>query len=484
MFCSQCGAPMGDNDKFCGVCGAPNTEVPHASAGSVPQGQPQPQPFVAPQPAMNVPKGCMAQAFNDMLKVPGALVRVCQIAFLPALICVVSVLVLFIPVIGGIAAAIGFLLAYVASVCGAGFAIEWGRDLSLKDDNGMERPLLRSTSFGLGIFSSVITGVLEFVAIIPVIGVIFSAIESVVIGAVGSYYYSGSSGLEAALFGSMGLLVFAVIVSVVLGIFFKMFGDAAVMHFAVVGRVESAFSLEKVWKSYKANLGKLFCASILPEFLTGIVSHIITWIFTAIFGAIATFGMYSYYYRPTGLEAIIEGGGITLILFLMIIAFVTVFLTVFGKMLKYRAVGYWAARHASEWADEDADDVLTFVLPGEKKPAPAGSIPRPPLVLPLRLPLPRHPRLHLLRHLPLNPYRRPRRRLRNPIGMPLPRRRMSRAIILLPKTIKPNSRSRRTGKLSPWCLFLLRKQENARENDCSKISRKLVNVAQQRRGYC
>lgn len=45
-----------------------------------------------------------------------------------------------------------------------------------------------------------------------------------------------------------------------------MFGDAAVMHFAVAGRVESAFSLEKVWKSYKANLGKLFCASILPEF--------------------------------------------------------------------------------------------------------------------------------------------------------------------------------------------------------------------------
>ena len=391
MFCSQCGAPMGDNDKFCGVCGAPNTEAPHAAAGSAPQGQPQPQPqpqgqpfvqpqpqpFVAPQPVMNVPKGCMAQAFNDMLKVPGALVRVCQIAFLPALICVVSVLVLFIPVIGGIAAAIGFLLAYVASVCGAGFAIEWGRDLSLKDDNGMERPLLRSTSFGLGIFSSVITGVLEFIAVIPVIGVVLSAIESAVIGTVGSYYFYGSRGLEGALVGSMGLLVFAVIVSLVLGILFKMFGDAAVMHFAVAGRVESAFSLEKVWKSYKANLGKLFCASILPEFLTGIVSHIITWIFTAIFSFVAalgisSYGYYGYYSRPSGLEAIITGGGITLILFLMVVAFVTVFLKVFGKMLKYRAVGYWAARHASEWSDEDTDDVLTFVLPGEKKPTPAG----------------------------------------------------------------------------------------------------------------
>lgn len=80
MFCSQCGAPMGDNDKFCGVCGAPNTAAPRAAA-SASQPQFQPQPFVAPQPVMNVPKGCMTQAFNDMIKVPGALVRVCQIAF-------------------------------------------------------------------------------------------------------------------------------------------------------------------------------------------------------------------------------------------------------------------------------------------------------------------------------------------------------------------------------------------------------------------
>lgn len=369
MFCSQCGAPMGDNDKFCGVCGAPNTAAPRAAASAS-------QPQFQPQPVMNVPKGCMAQAFNDMIKVPGALVRVCQIAFLPALICVVSVLVLFIPVTGGIAAAIGFLLAYVASVCGAGFAIEWGRDLSLKDDDGMERPLLRSTSFGLGIFSSVITGVLEFIAAIPVIGGVLSVIESTVIGAVGSYYFYGSSGLESTLIASMGWLVFALFVSFVLGIFFRMFGDAAVMHFAVAGRMESAFSLKKVWKPYKANLGKLFCASILPEVLTGIVSNIIMGVFTVIFGSFAALGLSSYgyygYYSPSGLEAIFRGGGIVLILFLMITAFVSVFFIVFGKMLKYRAVGYWAARHASEWADEDSDDVLTFVLPGEKKPTPVG----------------------------------------------------------------------------------------------------------------
>ena len=329
---------------------------------------------------MNVPKGCTAQAFEDMTKTPGVLQRVCQIAFLPALICVVSVLVLFIPVIGGIAAAIGFLAAYVASVCGSGFGIEWGRDLSLKIDDGMDRPLMRSTSFGLGVFSSVISVVLEVIAAIPVIGVVLSLVESVVIGAAGSYSYYGSYALEAALFGSLGLLVLAMIATAVLGVFFKMFADIAVMHFAVTGRGESAFSLDKVWAAFKNNKTKLFCASWLPEFLTGLVANVVTWILTAVFGAIASVGMYSYYYRPTysyyyrptGIEAIVAGGGITLVLFLVLIAFVTVFLTVFGKMLKYRAVGYWVARYASEWADEDKDDVLTFVLPFEKKPTPTG----------------------------------------------------------------------------------------------------------------
>ena len=66
MFCSQCGAPMGDNDKFCGVCGAPNA----GAAASTPQGQPQ--QFV-PQPPMNASKGCVAQAFEDMTKTPGVL---------------------------------------------------------------------------------------------------------------------------------------------------------------------------------------------------------------------------------------------------------------------------------------------------------------------------------------------------------------------------------------------------------------------------
>lgn len=73
LFAVWC--PMGDNDKFCGACGAPNA----GAAASAPQGQPQ--QFVPQPPVANASKGCVAQAFEDMTKTPGVLQRVCQIAF-------------------------------------------------------------------------------------------------------------------------------------------------------------------------------------------------------------------------------------------------------------------------------------------------------------------------------------------------------------------------------------------------------------------
>ena len=359
MFCSQCGAPMGDNDRFCAQCGAPNAAAMDGASSSVVP--------VSPQRPAPQQKGCLAQAFSDMTKERGVFKRVCQIGFLPALIGIVSVVVLFIPVVGGIAGAIGLLLAYIASVCGSGYGIEWGRDLVRGEKNGMDRPLLRSSSFGLGLFSSVITGVLSLVALIPVIGVVISAFETAVIGAVGSYYYYDEGGLAATLIGSFGLLVLGIIVSAVLSVFFRMFAEIAVMHFAVKGSVEDAFALKGVWKSFKHNKTKLFCAAILPELLVGIAINVIMWVLVSVFGAIAAahyVRMYDYA-APSGFGAIVSVGGLTLVVFLALAVFVGVLGEVFGKMLKYRAVGYWAKRYAPEWTEEDGDGALTLVLPGE-----------------------------------------------------------------------------------------------------------------------
>ncbi len=49
MFCSNCGAPLGDQDKFCKVCGTPVSVQPAAP-------QPAPaQPVAAPAPAVQQP---------------------------------------------------------------------------------------------------------------------------------------------------------------------------------------------------------------------------------------------------------------------------------------------------------------------------------------------------------------------------------------------------------------------------------------------
>ena len=116
--------------------------------------------------------------------------------------------------------------------------------------------------------------------------------------------------------------------------------------------------------AFKHNKTKLFCASFLPEFLTGPVSNAITWILTAVFGAIAGIWRVRLLLSPHGYRGDCYRRWCHARIVLVLIAFVTVFLTVFGKMLKHRAVGYWAARYASEWADEDKDDVFDFCAPG------------------------------------------------------------------------------------------------------------------------
>ena len=53
MFCSNCGAQVGDNEKFCKVCGTP---VKSQAAPAVQQPAPQPAPVVYQQPVQAVPQ--------------------------------------------------------------------------------------------------------------------------------------------------------------------------------------------------------------------------------------------------------------------------------------------------------------------------------------------------------------------------------------------------------------------------------------------
>lgn len=374
---------MGDNDKFCPKCGAPNRQAgqqptPQPNPQPTPQPTPQPAPQPAPQPVpvqpvSNTERGCLSQAFHDITKIPGAMKRVMQIAFLPAVIALISLVLLIVPVIGWILCPVGLVFSWFTGMCCNGYAIEWGRELSRGRGFDANAPVLRTSLFSLGFLSSSVSGLVSLLAMIP--GIIaavlplFAAINGIGSAASSTLSYGLNAGAStAAMWVAISALLSGLlnIVSFVLGFFFNMFSDAAVMHLAVTGRVESAFAFGKIWQAYKKQLGKLFCASILPGILTGIVLVVAIIVVFVVFGTslsvIMSSASYSYSYS-SGLAGILASGGILLLIAIGLILFLVSFMGAFNSMLKYRAVGYWAQRYAPEWTHEGDYD-YTIKFPG------------------------------------------------------------------------------------------------------------------------
>lgn len=412
MFCYQCGAPLEDGSRFCPSCGAP--AEPEAARPEVqptqPTGEPRPeaQPQATPQPEPNaaqasdvaaaqpptgfaqVPpvsaapvyaKGCLGQAFADITSVKGVFARICQIAFLPALIAVVSVFAVIVPVVGWVLCPIGLLAAVGVALCGSGYAIEWGRDLTRGAGFDVHKPLLRTSSLSLGVFRAALSLVLALVAWVPSTvfdkladGGLNGLFQSYVSYSYDSYATTSIDALNNLLSSVLSLASFG------FSIFFGMIASAAVMHLAVTGRAESAFSLDKVWKTCKKQLGKLFCATVLAEILVFLVAIVAILLITLVFALIAggalagySYGYgyaygYDYAYSNDALTSILAVGGVILVIYLMLVVFVVFFSSVFADMLKFRALGHWSARYAEEWTHEDEGDFVVY-LPGDRKGA-------------------------------------------------------------------------------------------------------------------
>ncbi len=423
MFCDQCGAPLEDDARFCSSCGAsagtgaaqpaavqPEETQPETQPTQM-TGEPQPeaQPQAAPQPEPNAAqaagatgdrpqaapaqpqaapapvapvyaKGCLEQAFADITSVKGVFARICQIAFLPALIAVVSVFAVIIPVVGWVICPIGLLAAVGVALCGSGYAIEWGRDLTRGAGFDVRKPLLRTSSLSLGVFRAALSLVLALVAWVPSTvfdkladGGLNGLFQSYVSYSYDNYATTSIDALNNLLSSVLSLAAFA------FSIFFGMIASAAVMHLAVTGRAESAFSLDKVWKTCKKQLGKLFCATVLAEILVFLAAFVVILLITLVFaliagGALASYSYgygaygydYGYGYSDDALSSILAVGGVILVIYLMLVVFVVFFSSVFADMLKFRALGHWSARYAGEWTHEDESDFVIY-LPGDRK---------------------------------------------------------------------------------------------------------------------
>lgn len=318
------------------------------------QGYQQPYPNY-PVPVAPQPKGCLAQAFDDLM---ANLSLIIKVALIPAGIALVSLLIMCIPAIGPFIGVCGIVVALVAYVCCNGYSIKWGREAAKPSGFDPQSLPLDTDSFSLGFFGEVVAGLLRVVGVLPVVIVSASSVVGLIgtaSSAVSSMGYYGSSYSEniltSAALSSLGLIMLAAIASVVLSIFAEMFAQMAVMHMAVRNKVDKAFDVVGLWKGF-ANKSKLFCAAVLPGWIIGAISFVITSIATGIVtssvNSVAHNMAYSSSYSTSDLTAL----GAGLFVYVAFIAFVSLLGAALTSLLRSRAVSYWIARYNPSWLND------------------------------------------------------------------------------------------------------------------------------------
>ncbi len=301
MFCPQCGNNVPDGAAFCATCGC-SVAMGAPVMDPASTQQPQPAPGYPQNTYAPAPKGCVSQAWSDIVSSPNWVKR---ILLLMVMNCV--------PVL---------------NLYSSGYILQWGSGAargkvgSLPTDSFDRRtillglvPFLLSLLFFLG------ASVLTLFCIIPILGYIVFIVGVVMANA---FYYM------------------------------------ALMRVGATGKIASAFDLSELFRVYRKKLGSLVFATLIPGILGGLVTFAIIVIIFAIvslfnYPALASMSSYTQSYFMSNPVALIGMSASYLVAF--VIAFIVAFLMEgFVELWTMRAVGHWVNRTAPEWAAEALED--------------------------------------------------------------------------------------------------------------------------------
>lgn len=361
MFCMQCGTENRETDAYCRSCGsalspAAASPEPVAAAPSEPKaapayaqgglqgyaqsGQPgyQPQSYAQPgyQPPQNygtyqpvsVPEGVLGAAWRDITSTAGWLKKV-------ILLCLLGC----VPILNfGV----------------EGFALRWSRDLTLGNREPMPKEVFKKKEILTGFRAWILRIAYDFIYL-------FLSFLAVV--------------LLAALFGvfsaeaAAGISMLAIFLLVLAYAFFYYpVENAAIIRMVTVDYIEGGLNIQKIWQAFRRSMGSAIAGSVVPPLAVGIIQGILLGLLTAIMTAVATstFGGYydMYYYAPYELGYMsdfantLTGLGAGFVFLYAVICLVNAMLSVFAMLIRWRALGHWAARTAPEWKDESDEETI------------------------------------------------------------------------------------------------------------------------------
>lgn len=365
MYCGSCGARIEPQQGVCPVCGAPCSGLPDWSVsadGAYGQGpgatgmppSPMPTPVAADRP-----KGCLACALDDATATPYALRRTLHMASVPAAISFVAVLSGCLPVAGALVRPAGLACALAAMVCCTGYGMAWGRSLlGGQGIEGISSPL-RASLLSLGFFGVAIGLLCSLIVFIPSIIMAALGLAGGMLGAsislVLSDVFAAGAALAAVVTGIVTALL--VVLTVVLNVVALAMADTLTMHLATTGRMESLFSVRRVFGPIKGHLPALLCASALPMLAAAGVIAVVAAIAIALADAASSYPFSIVRYLGVGgAVGLIFDGGLLSTLLLALVAAVASFALAAASMVRLRAMGYWAQRFAPSWAREPIED--------------------------------------------------------------------------------------------------------------------------------
>lgn len=301
MFCQKCGKENPDGSKFCKECGTRIGETLSLDNSS--------------DAKVKVVEGILGAAWNDIKSTPGWFKRVLLLAVLNA---------------------IPFLNYGVT-----GYTQQWGKEIAKGKREIMPKQIFSNKTFLSGLF------------------------EYVVFAAYGAVLFVASL-ILLALLGWVPVVGVIIPISIIVFTWFwNGYVSLSAMRTTVTMDLGRGFDTKKLFASFKKNVGGIFVAYFIPSLLCGIICLLIISIFIAIFAG-GVFAAFSSFVPAMGygvpaaavnnLGGVIAGlfatGGITLVLVIIFCVFVCFFMSGFEKLLRYRALGHWISRYASEWNKE------------------------------------------------------------------------------------------------------------------------------------
>lgn len=160
-----------------------------------------------------------------------------------------------------------------------------------------------------------------------------------------------------------------VILIIILPLYFLamvMIIEVALLRASLFNQFEAAFHLKTIWNVCKRDVKGLFCASLLPRLIVGVIQV------AALTLVVLVFGVWSgLMIGPSDSGSIVFG--LAMMFAMLIFCALLMVSTVVVNLISTRATAYWLACHAPEWIEEAAYLALPYQVRQSMKQQPSAA---------------------------------------------------------------------------------------------------------------